>query len=173
MYTDDAMIAILQRADEAFRALGRRVGPVPLPILNNDEYECCHIAIANKYLLPDNDGNLFMFTDAGRLELARLLKAREDKQRELERHGREKIKIKLDVTALVVSLFSIGFAACALWISALNRYWPLIRQQPVGIVRTVESLPNQTTTTQNSNQKTEPAESETDTSETSTNVQEN
>ena len=173
MYTDDAMIAVLQKAEE-FATNRKPADTLKTFMEGKDEHDCFNIAYSQQYFQKDAHNNLVVFTHAGRIELAELLKAREAKQRELERHEREKLKISLDVAALVVSLFSIVFAACALGIAALNCYWLLSGgKQPGRIVCTIECLPDQTTPAQNGNEKTETGKTNADTSEPRTNIQEN
>ena len=64
-----------------------------------------------------------MVTSKGRIELNRLLKAKDEAEREIARHEREKLKIGLDVKAFWLSIVSLIVAGMALFISALNRWY--------------------------------------------------
>jgi len=122
-YTDDAMISVLQKAEAAARSGDF---PAPVHLEGTDEYHCWRVAESKKYITLDTSGRLLVFYPAGLVELDKLREVKAAKMREIERHKREKLKINLDVFAVILSIFAICFSAAALWISALNRYRPLV-----------------------------------------------
>jgi hypothetical protein len=179
-YTEEAMIAVLQKAAEVFRNFspdGILLHPPisTIPFDGDDEIECFNIAIQKEYIqtFTGNAGRSFSFQHTGSLELNRLLGTQAEKTRKIQRHQREKLKIRLDVSALCVSFLAILFSATALGISALNRYWPLLAEYPVRIVGAVELLPEKTSSGYDGNKQTESSESDSGTGESCANVHEN
>ena len=165
------MISVLQKVEIAVSTREHPLRPVKISLEGIDEIDCFNIA-KGKYFVTDPFDNIVRLEPDGYIELHRLIKAREEERRELDRHGREKTKIKLDIAALVLSLFSIIFSMCALGISTLNRHRPLVRsEQQIGVTGVVDSLPNQTMTLQDSNQDTKSGKTDADTGDTCTKIQ--
>ena len=156
-YSDDAMIAVITKVESAHRAKlpGNQVQDL---LEGTDEHDCYKIAVSKKYFGVDAHCNHLWFAHATHIELDRLVEAKNNKQREIARGNRETLHI-------VLLIISIVIAACALWISALNRYRSLVPEHPVGIMGTIEILPDQTPTTTDSDEYPDAskADSETDT----------
>lgn len=74
----------------------------------------------------------------------------------------------------VLSNFSVVFSACALGITALNGYGRTVWiEQPIRVYGAIECLPNQTTSTQDGDEKYYPGEPNADTGEANAEIHEN
>ena len=165
-YTPDAMISVLQKAEAAAREKTRDNPHVTLHLENQDEYDCYNIAAAKGWV-ADSYGKMYAFTYAGLLELHRLLESKKDE-------NSKKLAVRLDILAICFSACSITLSGLTLWIIAINHYFPApVREVPVRVVNVIETLPNQSLLTQDSDPETEACEPNAETSEPSADIHKN
>jgi hypothetical protein len=136
VYTSDAMIAVLQKAEKAFKNHKKgKFSTYPnvsdIHIDGTDEWDCFNIAVEKKYIKKRTGhmGQTFDFVDAGKIALNQLLEERTEKERaaerhnrEIERHEREKSTLWLNKAALIISsvsifisIFTFGFVIYDRW----------------------------------------------------------
>ena len=170
-YTVDAMISVLQKAEnvtkerQAFRTESA------------DELDCYHIAHTKKYFQTDISKKVYGILPSGLTELARLIKIRDrDKReqetykREVERHAREKVKLGIDITALVISIISLIIAGGTFLFVIFDHKSRHIMEQDTRLMDCTELLPNQPFSTQSSNADCDTSKSNSNTGNTCTDV---
>jgi len=170
-YTENAMISVLQKAEKEMRS-GKSMFDLQIALEGVDEFDCYQIAIREQYIITSFEDRLRTLTYRGLIELHRLTERKSEKKREIEHRTREQLKVNLDIGAFTLSLVSIAFSACTLWIIALDRYRPSMVEQPIRVMGAIEVLPYQTPTAQNGDKDTETCEPDTEASDSSADIHE-
>ena len=125
-HTDDAMIDFLQKVSEP--DIGGLVQYFPQ---GAEEFACCKIAVEEGYVIYDVVTNgVAMVTSKGRIELNRLLNAKNEAEREIERHEREKKQLRLDAKSIWHSRISLFISIIALVIVLWDRWCPPVPHEP-------------------------------------------
>ena len=123
------MIFVLQIANECGKAVESediaraKERAEQLYVKRTDENAYFRVALDKKFIEGGRHTRLRL-SPAGQMELDRLLKAKEEAERESERHEREKTKLRLDKIAVTVSLVSLFVSFFALWFSTRDRNNP-------------------------------------------------
>jgi len=126
-YTDDATISVFMKIENAMRTRKNEIDPLEIQLDGENEEDCYYMALRKKFIIADNKGNSYGMTDTGRIELARLIEKRDNKEREIARHYREKWHIILLGLTFAVSMGTFGLILYDRWI-------PLGGQNPAGVV---------------------------------------
>jgi len=130
MYTDEAMISVLQKIDAAFSA--GDISDVKISLNGKDEGDCFNVARVEKYIEVGANERVFIFHTAGRIALDRLLKAKAEK-------SRENFRSILNVIAVSATSISAIFIAATFWAMISNK--TTVLEQPIRVECTIEILP--------------------------------
>ena len=123
-YNEDIMLYVLQIAEECGKTpksenISKAVEQ--FYVKGTEIYECFCEAIKNGFILKGGREHIRL-TPVGRKELYRLLEKKENQEREIERHEREKstlwinkITLIMSIVSISISIFTFGFVIYDRW----------------------------------------------------------
>jgi len=104
MYTDDAMISVLQKIKSLFREGKTSCKLIQEAIEGDDEMDCFRIADKHKYFQLDSSGNLGSnLTETAQKELHRLLTIKKDRERQDQQYGLQVQNADTDAANLIIN----------------------------------------------------------------------
>jgi len=161
-YTDDAMISVLQKAEELVNQ-GKSFNTLKNSFTGKDELDCYEIAHSKQYVKYNHYNSLVM-TTGGQDELARLLNVKTEKRR-------ENLRTNLRIATLVVSTVGTLIMICTFWATLKNR--TTVLEQPIKVEGAVEVLlpPLHQVPSDNGGEVPNASESDSDTCKTNTSAQ--